>query len=403
MLGTDLGRAFSLAGLDWVGTGREVDFTDASAIEAFGAGKTFDWVINCAAYTAVDKAEDEPELCRKLNVEGPACLARWATAHKVALIHISTDYVFSGQGTVPYREDDPVAPQGVYGKTKADGEAAIRDNCARHYILRTAWLYGVAGPNFIYTMLRLMNSKDSLGVVADQRGAPTWTLDFATVIVALIQKGGGGWGTYHASGDGQCTWHEFALAILQEAQARDLVPATKLVTVNALATAQYPTKAQRPAWSVMAKAKLGREFGLSFPDWRESLVGFMNSLIAFKEQREVLRPIIDEDLDTARFLFASHRYSIGVFLYQQALEKSLKVVIGLYGVPSRTHNLVSLAQVAAIVMNPDETRALSDLTEYYLRGRYNKSMKLTAQDAVALQQKGEELWSKITKHPGYSL
>jgi dTDP-4-dehydrorhamnose reductase len=277
MLGTDLGRAFDAAGLGWVGTDREVDFTDASALDAFAEGRTIDWVVNCAAYTAVDKAEDEPDLCRRLNVDGPANLARWCTAHGAALVHISTDYVFSGTGTDAYRESDPVGPTGIYGITKADGEDAVRGSCARHYILRTAWLYGAWGPNFAYTMLRLMNLKDALGVVADQWGAPTWTVDLARVVVELIRRGEGPWGTYHASGEGRCSWHQFAEAILVEGKARGFVPATKAVAVNALTTDQYPTKARRPAWSVLSKEKLATTVGLRFPGWEVSLRAFLDS------------------------------------------------------------------------------------------------------------------------------
>ncbi len=396
MLGTDLGRAFSAAGLDWVGTDREVDFTDPQAVENFGVGKAIDWVINCAAYTAVDKAEDEPELCRKLNVDGPACLARWASAHRAALVHISTDYVFSGQGTVPYREDDAVAPQGIYGVTKADGERAIRDSCPRHYILRTAWLYGVAGPNFITTMLRLMNSKDSLGVVADQWGAPTWTLDLAAVIVALIQKGGGQWGTYHASGEGQCTWHEFALAILREAQARELVPPTKAVTVNALTTDQYPTKAQRPAWSVLSKDKLDREFGLKMPAWQTGLVGFLDSLTNYSDDRSTLRELAAADHEVMRFLFDSGRYLYAVHYCQQSLEKALKVLAALYRPHRRSHDLVQLAEDAAVALSPEEFKLAEELSGHYLTGRYTESL-------AGVVDSSEELWLRITKHPAYFL
>jgi dTDP-4-dehydrorhamnose reductase len=276
MLGTDLGKAFDTAGLAWVGSDREVDFTDPTALEAFGRGKAITWVVNCAAYTAVDKAEEEPDLCRRRNVDGPENLARWCSAQGAALVHISTDYVFSGTGTTPYRESDPVGPTGVYGQTKAEGEEAVRSGCARHYILRTAWLYGASGPNFVYTMLRLMNQRDTLGVVADQWGAPTWTVDLARVVVELIRRGDGPWGTYHASGEGQCHWQQFAEAILFEGRQRGLIPANKPVEVNALTTDQYPTKACRPAWSVLSKDKLADAFGLRFPPWRDSLNSFLD-------------------------------------------------------------------------------------------------------------------------------
>lgn len=288
MLGTDLGKAFTGAGLKWVGTDREVDFTDPQTVAAFGSGKSIDWVVNCAAYTAVDKAEDEPELAHKLNVTGPANLAAWCNQTGAALVHISTDYVFPGDGSRPYSEDDAVGPIGVYAVTKNAGEQAVRQGCARHYILRTAWLYGAHGLNFVATMVRLMRQKDSLGVVADQIGAPTWTVDLAAVVSSLVQKGDGPWGTYHASGEGQVSWHGFAQEILTQAQARQLIDPAKVVEVKALTTAQYPTKARRPAWSVLSKAKLKAAFGLSFPDWQTSLQNFLDKEPMMHTPRNVL-------------------------------------------------------------------------------------------------------------------
>jgi len=288
MLGTDLGKVFTEAGLEWVGTDREVDFADPQAVEAFATGQGIDWVVNCAAYTAVDRAEDEPEMARRLNVEGPANLARWCAKHGAALVHISTDYVFPGTGTEPMQEGDATGPIGVYAVTKAEGEVVVRQLCPRHYILRTAWLYGAQGPNFVATMVRLMRQRTQVGVVADQWGAPTWTVDLAFVVTSLVQRGEGSWGTYHTSGEGRCSWHQFALAILEEAQARGLVEPAKRVTVEALTTAQYPTKARRPAWSVLSKEKLRKTFGLSFPDWRTSLRTFLDKEPMMHTPRNIL-------------------------------------------------------------------------------------------------------------------
>jgi len=275
MLGTEVARVLEQQGWSFVVTGREVDITDASAIESFTRGRSLEWIVNCAAYTAVDRAEDEPEACRKLNVDGPANLARWAAAHGAALLHVSTDYVFAGDGTRPYREDDAVAPFSVYGTTKAEGEAEVRARCPRHLIVRTAWLYGAAGGNFVYTMLRLMKTKEALGVVDDQRGAPTWTGDLARLVPTLIANAENRWGTYHASGEGQCTWFEFARAIQEEANARGLIGSH--TQLKPLTTAEYPTKARRPAWSVLSKAKLNEAFGFVFPEWRQSLQSFLDS------------------------------------------------------------------------------------------------------------------------------
>lgn len=279
MLGTDIGRAFSEARLPWVGTDREVDFADPLALEAFvdsihAHGKSISWVVNCAAYTDVDRAEDEPDLCRRLNVTGPKTLALWCSAHGAVLVHISTDYVFPGSGTQAYTEADPIGPIGVYAATKAEGEAAVRQYCPRHIILRTAWLYGASEPNFITTMVRLMRQKDNLGVVADQWGTPTWTRDLASVVVSLVGSNQGSWGTYHASGEGRCSWHEFAVAIQEEGQALGILDPSKQVTISSLSTKQYPTKARRPSWSVLSKEKLKNTFGLTFPPWRTSLKTF---------------------------------------------------------------------------------------------------------------------------------
>ncbi len=279
MLGTETEQVLRAAGYNIAASGREVDVTDAAAIESFSAGRGIKWIVNCSAYTAVDRAEDEPEACRNLNVDGPANLARWAHANGAALLHVSTDYVFSGDSSVPYREDDVLGPRSVYGRTKADGEDAVRRLCSRHLIVRTAWLYGAAGPNFVYTMLRLMRTKDKLGIVDDQHGAPTWAADLAKLFPAMMERAGteARWGTYHASGEGQCTWLDFARAILEEGTARGMIGAPP--ALNALTTAEYPTKARRPAWSVLSKAKLKSVFGLELPPWRESLKSFLDSAL----------------------------------------------------------------------------------------------------------------------------
>jgi len=281
MLGTELCRQLAAAGLDFVGTDREVDILDAGALAAFAAGPSFagrsiGWIVNCAAYTAVDRAEDEAELCGRLNVEGPANLARLATSLGASMLHISTDYVFDGEASRPYREDDPIGPTGVYGRTKAEGEAAVRAACARSVILRTAWLYGRDGPNFVYTMLRLMRQKESIGVVMDQRGTPTWAPDLAAGIVAILGAGEPRFGVYHYTDGGETNWRDFALEIKRLGLERGILE--KDCRVEALTTAQYPTKARRPAYSVLSKDKIVADYGVSVPEWRESLKAFIVSL-----------------------------------------------------------------------------------------------------------------------------
>jgi dTDP-4-dehydrorhamnose reductase len=192
------------------------------------------------------------------------------------LVHLSTDYVFSGRADRPYLEDDPVDPQNVYGRTKAEGEAAVRAELERHFILRTAWLYGQHGPNFVATMLRLMREKPQVGVVDDQWGTPTWTRDLAEVISKLIQSQTTAYGTYHVSGEGQTTWFGFAREIFRCAFEHRLLNTQPVLLP--LATAQYPTKAVRPAWSILSKEKLRSTFGWVLPDWKESLEQYISVL-----------------------------------------------------------------------------------------------------------------------------
>jgi dTDP-4-dehydrorhamnose reductase len=235
-------------------------------------------MVNCAAYTAVDRAEDEPELCRRLNVDGAAEAARLAERIGAGLTHISTDYVFDGNGRRPYREDDETNPSGVYGKTKRDGELEVLRNCKNSYVMRTAWLYGKHGNNFVRTMLRLMDERESVRVVDDQRGSPTWAKDFAETIVAFIQAVEGGKelapGVYHYTNEGNITWYEFAKAIYEEGRGLGLI--TKDCAVIPCATEEYPTKARRPAYSVLDKTKIKAALGMDAPDWKASLKKFLS-------------------------------------------------------------------------------------------------------------------------------
>jgi dTDP-4-dehydrorhamnose reductase len=282
MLGSELLRVLERRGLACVGTGREVDITDGAALDAFVASQPepVTWIVNCAAYTAVDRAEDEPGLCRKLNADGPAILARLANRIGATLLHVSTDYVFNGKGTAPYREDAPTNPVGVYGATKRDGETAILANHHAVYILRTAWLYGRHGNNFVRTMLRLMNERDEIKVVNDQRGSPTWTLDLANTAADLIVRADSGkpldYGIYQYTNDTNddgITWFEFAEKIY--ALGKDLGLIAGDCAVRPCSTAEYPTKAARPAYSVLDKGKIKRALGISIPQWDESLKRYL--------------------------------------------------------------------------------------------------------------------------------
>jgi len=289
MLGTELSLLLEKSGLSFVCTDREVDITDISALTAARSkllGKQpVKWVINCAAYTAVDKAEDDVEACRKLNAQGAANIAAVANNEGARLIHISTDYVFDGKGTRPYREDDATAPTGVYGLTKREGEIAVLENNPRSYIIRTAWLYGMYGKNFVHTMLRLMNEKDEVKVVNDQRGSPTWAFDLASVILTLIKSVDSGkdipFGIYHFTNEGNITWFDFAKEIYRQGRERGSIK--KDCAVSPCTSAEYPAKVQRPAYSVLDKSKIKTVLGINIPAWDESLKGFFKSSDEIKQ------------------------------------------------------------------------------------------------------------------------
>jgi len=227
-------------------------------------------VINAAAYTAVDKAESERESVYAVNATGPENLAAACKEFDVRLIHISTDFVFDGQSSTPYHEQDAVRPLGVYGESKAAGEAAIQALLPQAVILRTAWVYSAHGANFANTMLRLMNERDQLGVVADQIGTPTSTRTLAEAIYALIEKPEAAC-IYHCTDAGAASWYDFAVAIYEEGKEVGLLPVEKQVQIKPIGTSDYPTPAARPAYSVLDKSRLVNELGIELQHWRKAL------------------------------------------------------------------------------------------------------------------------------------
>ena len=273
-LGTELQKiAASDTGNLWFFTDVDtLDICDREAVERCFANHSVDVCINCAAYTAVDQAEDEPVLAERINALAPQILAENCLKHNALLIHISTDYVFDGNGQRPYLETDPVNPQSVYGRTKADGERRITQSGCNHMIVRTAWLYSSVGKNFVKTMLMLGEAKDEINVVADQKGCPTWAHDLAVALVALLDKNGQQpvREVFHFTNEGQITWHEFATAIMELGG--------KACKVNPITTDQYPTKAKRPAYSVLDLSKIKNYTGMEIPDWRESLAKCIDEL-----------------------------------------------------------------------------------------------------------------------------
>ena len=257
---------------------KAVDITKSAAVSAMLARETPDLVINLAAYTAVDRAESEPEVAWAANCVGAAHIAGACDESATPLVHLSTDYVFDGRKTGPYREEDAVGPLGVYGRSKEAGERAVRAAVARHMILRTAWVFGAYGANFVKTMLRLAAERPVLRVVADQRGCPTAAADIAAalmVIAAHIERGKAKWGTYHFVGAGATSWHSFAQAIFDQA-APQLAACPQ---VEPITTEQYPTLARRPMNSVLDCRKIEEVFGISSPPWRTALATVIRELL----------------------------------------------------------------------------------------------------------------------------
>jgi dTDP-4-dehydrorhamnose reductase len=254
------------------------DITDPRAVEEQVCGQGLALVINCAAYTAVDRAESEPELALAVNRDGPAHLAAACGKARIPLVHISTDYVFDGSKQGPYRETDPVAPLGVYGRSKAEGEREVWSRLPEHIILRTSWVYGIHGQNFVKTMLRLGQERRVLRVVNDQQGCPTNAAELAEVILAIAGRcDRTPWGTYHYSGKGMTTWHGFAEAIFTEARK---YMSLLVERVEPIPSAEYPTPAKRPANSVLDCSFFTSTFGIEPRPWRESLAEVIHGLLS---------------------------------------------------------------------------------------------------------------------------
>ena len=249
----------------------ELDITDEAAIVKFVEDNEIDGIVNCAAYTAVDKAEDNQELCRKLNTVAPGYLAAAVEKRGGWMIQISTDYVFDGTNHTPYTEDEPTCPNSVYGSTKLEGEQAAQKGCKRTMIIRTAWLYSTFGNNFVKTMIRLGKEKTELGVIFDQIGTPTYARDLAVAIFAAINQGVVP-GIYHFSNEGVISWYDFTKAIHR-------IAGITTCHVRPLHTAEYPTPANRPHYSVLDKTKIKQTYNLEIPYWEESLAQCVKKLI----------------------------------------------------------------------------------------------------------------------------
>lgn len=281
MLGSEVVELLESLGLEYCSSDIEVDITDRAAIQEFVQDKAIDWIVNCAAYTAVDKAEDNSAAAERLNIHGPGNLAATAASIGARIIHISTDYVFGSVGEQieplrPLTETDPTGPESEYGRTKLLGEKAIAEHTSRHFIIRIAWLYGKWGKNFVYTMLRLLEEKQQLQVVDDQVGCPTWSREVAKLILKIIERDSTAFGTYHYCGRGQVSWYGFTTKIAEYAHQLGLVQ--EPARVEPCSSEEYPTKARRPKWSVLSTSKAEDTFGLTSPAWQQSLYTFLSEL-----------------------------------------------------------------------------------------------------------------------------
>lgn len=249
----------------------ELDITNQLAVDDYVFRNQIDCIINCAAYTAVDKAEEQKELCTTLNTVAPSYLAAAVEKRGGCMIQISTDYVFDGTHSTPYVETDTPAPNSVYGCTKLAGELGVTKFCKKSIVIRTAWLYSTFGNNFVKTMLRLGRERKELGVVADQIGSPTYAADLAAAIMTIVETGVKP-GVYHFTNEGVASWYDFTKAIHRMAGIKDC-------NVKPIHTSDYPTAATRPAYSVLDKKKITDDYQLTIPHWEEALQRCMDSLL----------------------------------------------------------------------------------------------------------------------------
>ena len=304
MLGKEISRVLTQHKIQWIGTDRDVDITDPAQLDSFAEshdststqtgnavslGKTSEkitWVVNCSGYTNVSKAEEEPEVAAAINEVGVRNITRTTRRIGAKLIHISTDYVFDGSANEPYQDDAKKNPLGAYGKTKADGENAIQKEMTQYYILRTAWLYGFEGHNFVYTMTNAMNTKPEVKVVNDQTGSPTCACNLAAVICRIIEssdkakhlfgkKSALSYGIYNYTNSGETTWFGFASKIY--ALGRKYNRITQECTVSPCSSDEFPSPVKRPAYSVLSKEKIQTLLHIKIPSWEESLEKFIKS------------------------------------------------------------------------------------------------------------------------------
>lgn len=268
-LGYDVVKELTAKGHEAVGVDRaQLDITDEAAVSSYVQNLKPEAIIHCAAYTNVDAAESDKEGAYKVNALGTKYLAEAAKFVDAKMVYVSTDYVFDGNGKEPYEVDHPTSPLGVYGETKLDGEIILQDTLEKYFIVRTAWVYGINGNNFVKTMLKLAQDRNELGVVYDQVGSPTYTVDLAKFLVVLVVSNK--YGIYHASNEGVCSWHEFAVEIFKQAGLD--------IKVNPLTSEEFPRPAARPKYSVLSKKKIVDQGFTPMRDWKEALKDYLKEL-----------------------------------------------------------------------------------------------------------------------------
>ncbi len=399
MLGKELCEVLKESNVPFAGTDKDVSILKPDALKHFAFELKPDWIINCSGYTDVDKAETDKDTAFAINAEGVKNIALAAKELDIPLVHISTDYVFDGTSSIPLSEDAPVLPLGVYGKSKLDGENWIRKLHNKHFIIRTAWLYGQYGPNFVYTMLKLMNSRESIKVVNDQHGSPTWTKDLAEFILHLVVNNSQSFGTYHFSGEGECTWFDFANEIYKK--GRDLGLIKSECTINPCPSSEFPTPAKRPSYSLLSKEKIKNYLGFSVPNWGESLFSFISEISSLISRVQNWIEYADYDLETAKAMFSSGRYLYVVITCQQNLEKAFKAIFEYRGMKTpKIHDLVRLSDLLNLKSSNDEQQLYKDLSYYYIASRYSERIKtlsdeITKERSLYIIKKSEGVYTWI--------
>jgi len=287
MLGSDVEKLLKERGLVYWASDKEVDIGDYKALEKFGKDMKIKWVINCAGYTKVDKAEEEINEAFRINKDGVRNIALFSVKRQIRLIHISADYVFDDQqegSVVAYREDDKTNPINIYGKSKVAGEEEIKNILEKYFIIRTAWLYGLRGNNFVYAMLRLFKERNVVKVVKDQLGSPTYSADLAGAILKIIEDDSVSYGIYHFTNEGVVSWYKFSQTIYKKAKRLGMIEDDKKVEIQSIKTEEYPTVARRPRYSVLSIDKIKRKFNLKIRNWDEALEDFL-SLLKIEEEK----------------------------------------------------------------------------------------------------------------------